>query len=469
MSHRVGKAPFQASFLSLTFTFALLTTLLLDFNNSENVTSTQPENAQKVRYFGRFFEHKANTAVPFGAAMGKYIKDTRIGEADYQLRKIVIDPGHGGRDGGCSGKDTREKEIALNIALKLGSVLRANYPHLEVIFTRTQDVFVPLKDRAILANEHQADLFISIHCNNILNASHVTGSETYVLGLHRAKDNLEVAKRENASIYYEDNYEQNYGGYDPHSPEGHIILSMFQNVYLEQSILLAEKIESQIKASAHQRSRGVRQAGFLVLRETTMPSVLVEAGYLSNRRDNAYLATDLGQSQIARAIFDAFGEYKAAVEGNHSRTLAQRVPAAKRISSRPAPPQVSAPSPVSPPPSQMQSKVGRTSLIIPSKSSNQTLAQATTAPRPLIKSMERPAIQYKVILAATSELVDTRQAPWNSIPYTVEVKREGGIFRYLAIGFDDFDAAVAAKQKLRALGFEEAFVAKFKGGKRVKN
>jgi len=247
-------------------------------------------------------------------AGSKGIKECLDEENSYRIKTIVIDAGHGGKDPGCSGRHSREKHIALAVALSFGKKIEAQFPEVRVIYTRKTDVFIPLHERAAIANRSNADVFISIHCNYIPKASFVNGSETYVMGLHRAKENLEVAKRENAAILLEDNYEKNYGDFDPNSNEGHIILSMFQNAHLEQSIFLAEKIEGRIASSAQRHSRGVKQAGFLVLRETTMPSILVETGFLSNRQEENFLNTHTGQEMMAQALFEGFQDYKNAIE-----------------------------------------------------------------------------------------------------------------------------------------------------------
>ena len=261
---------------------------------------------------------------------GKYIKK-HPSEDNYRIKKIVIDPGHGGRDSGCSGHSHREKDIALSISLKLGRLIKVNFPEIQVIYTRNSDVFVPLNERAGIANRNNADLFISIHCNAMDNADQVYGSETYVMGLHKADANLAVAKRENASILLEANYDQIYAGYDPNSPEGHIILSMYQNAYLEQSILFAEKVEKNIKHQAKRKSRGVKQAGFVVLRETTMPSVLVETGYLTNANDADFLAHERGQNKIANSILKAFKEYKTDIEKGTTNALLANTPIEKPV------------------------------------------------------------------------------------------------------------------------------------------
>lgn len=248
-----------------------------------------------------------------GVAVGKVNHPNDFSKNDYRIKTIVIDAGHGGHDPGCLGSNSQEKHIALAVSKRLASSIQEQYPEVKVILTRDKDVFIPLHERAHIANRNSADLFISIHCNFFPNRESISGSETYVMGLHTAEHNLEVAKRENSVILLEDNYEKNYD-YDPNSPEGHIMLSMYQNAYLEHSILFAEKIEARIKADAKRRSRGVKQAGFVVLKETAMPSVLVETGFLSNENEERYLLTPEGQQGIADAIVAAFGEYKRSVE-----------------------------------------------------------------------------------------------------------------------------------------------------------
>ncbi len=244
----------------------------------------------------------------------KFIKDFDEYQFEYRIKKIVIDPGHGGKDSGTLGSETMEKDIALKISLELGNLIATQFPNVEIIYTRSTDVFIPLYKRAELANELEADLFISIHCNAMENASQIHGSEIYVMGLHTATENLEIAKRENASILMESNFETNYDGYDPNSDENHIVLSMYQNAFLEQSIFFASQIGDAIRDNTVLKNRGVRQAGFVVLRQTTMPSVLIETGYLTNSKDNKDLATTNGQKKMAFAIFEAFQSYKDTVE-----------------------------------------------------------------------------------------------------------------------------------------------------------
>ncbi|MCZ6900471.1 MAG: N-acetylmuramoyl-L-alanine amidase [Bacteroidetes bacterium] len=242
---------------------------------------------------------------------------TTTGKRLYRVQKVVIDAGHGGRDTGTTGRFSKEKEIALEIALELGKTIKRYLKDVEVVYTRTDDSFPSLVDRADLANKNGADLFISIHCNSAPYSSRVYGTETYVMGLDKVAGNLEVAKRENRVILLEENYAENYEGFDPNSPESHILFSLYQNAYLDNSLSLAQKIEHQFKTRAGRRSRGVKQAPFWVLWKTSMPSVLVETGYLSNPDEEKDLNDKLKQSYIASGIFRAFRDYKQEIEAGN--------------------------------------------------------------------------------------------------------------------------------------------------------
>jgi N-acetylmuramoyl-L-alanine amidase len=221
---------------------------------------------------------------------------------------IVIDAGHGGHDPGTHGKHSKEKDIALQIALKLGETIKAKSNEITVIYTREKDVFIPLHKRIGLANQKKADLFISIHCNYVGNPD-VCGTETFVMGLHKAEENLNVAKRENSSVLLESEYETHYKGYDPNSPIGHILLSMIQNVFLDNSIKVASHIEDELISRKRTKSRGVKQAGFVVLKQATMPSVLVETGFLSNPKEEKYLLSESGQKEMATGISKGILKY----------------------------------------------------------------------------------------------------------------------------------------------------------------
>jgi len=244
-----------------------------------------------------------------------FFQDQLFAQRKNQVRKIVIDAGHGGHDSGAKGRNSREKDIALAIALKTGKLIQKNCPGVEVIYTRETDVFVELYRRAKIANENKADLFISIHCN--ANPSPFAfGTETYVMGLHKSEANLDVARAENASILLEDNYSKRYDGFEPNSPEAYIIFNLFQNAYLDKSLDFASRVENNFTANTKLSERGVKQAGFLVLYKTTMPGVLVETGFLSNSREEAFLISTAGQDRLAFSIYRAFDEFRRTYEGN---------------------------------------------------------------------------------------------------------------------------------------------------------
>lgn len=231
---------------------------------------------------------------------------------EFKVDVVVIDAGHGGKDPGTRGHKTLEKDVALKIALKLGNHIEKNVPGVKVIYTRKDDRYLALDERADIANRNKADLFICIHANS-LPGSKALGTETYVMGLHKDNSNFELAKRENAVILMDDNYKERYEGFD-NSPESYILFSLTQSAYQESSLLFAQKIEDQFKLRAGRKSRGVKQAGFVVLWRTTMPSVLIETGFLSNSSEEQFLRTESGQELIASGIYRAFKEYKSEVE-----------------------------------------------------------------------------------------------------------------------------------------------------------
>ena len=230
-----------------------------------------------------------------------------------RVATIVIDPGHGGRDPGTSGKNTKEKDIALKISLKFGAYIEKNMPDVKVIYTRKDDRYVALEERPEMANHAKADLFVCIHANSLPGAP-AFGTETYVMGLHKDKGNFEVAKRENSVMLFDEDYKERYEGFDPESPESYILFTLSQSAYQESSLKFAQKVEAQFKTKTGRYSRGVKQAGFWVLWKTSMPSVLIETGFLSNMKEEGYLASDKGQDAIAAGIYRAFKEYKLEME-----------------------------------------------------------------------------------------------------------------------------------------------------------
>jgi N-acetylmuramoyl-L-alanine amidase len=229
------------------------------------------------------------------------------------IKKVVIDAGHGGKDAGAVGiNGLKEKDVVLDVSLKLGELINKNFPDVEVIYTRKTDVFIELFERARIANKHNADLFISVHANSATNST-AYGTETFALGLHKSQANLDVAKKENSVILMEESYEINYEGFDPNSDESYIALTLRQNIFLDQSLNIASKIQDEF-TKLGRKNRGVKQAGFLVLSQATMPSVLLEVGFLSHREEAAYLASKQNIDKITFAIFEAFTQYKHEIE-----------------------------------------------------------------------------------------------------------------------------------------------------------
>lgn len=224
------------------------------------------------------------------------------------LKTIVIDAGHGGKDPGALGKFTKEKDVVLSVALKFGNLIKENYPDVNVIYTRSTDVFVPLDKRAEIANKNKADLFVSIHANWV-KAPHITGTETFILGLHKSQENLELAKKENSVIEFEDNTVK-YKKYDPELLESPVAFGLSQRVYRDYSIEMAIKVQEQFTNEAHRHNRSVKEAGFLVLWQVTAPGILVELGFLSNAEEEKYLASSAGQNSLAKSLLTAFSNYK---------------------------------------------------------------------------------------------------------------------------------------------------------------
>jgi len=227
---------------------------------------------------------------------------------------LVIDPGHGGHDAGAIGAISKEKDINLNIALAFGRYVERNMPDVNVIYTRKTDVFIPLHQRADIANKAKADLFISVHTNSVASGRYVKGFQVYTLGMHRAKANLDVAMRENGVISMEKGYQQTYQGFDPNSSESYIMFEFMQNANMERSVELARMIQNSVCSSAGRIDKGVHQAGFLVLRESYMPSCLIELGFITAADEEEYLNSPAGIDAMAKGIYNAFVQYKNAYD-----------------------------------------------------------------------------------------------------------------------------------------------------------
>lgn len=250
-------------------------------------------------------------------------KGTAAAEKHEQKKfTLVIDPGHGGHDAGACGAFSKEKNINLKVALEFGRLVAENCKDVRVIYTRNRDVFIPLQTRADIANRNKADLFISVHTNALPAGRVAYGAETYTLGMARAAANLEVAKRENAVITYEKNYRETYEGFDPGRAESYIIFELMQDRYMKQSVELARCIQQQYVGHAGRRNKGVHQAGFLVLRKTSMPAVLTELGFISTPEEERYLNSDKGVRELGRSLYNGFVRYRNLHDCNLTQQLA---------------------------------------------------------------------------------------------------------------------------------------------------
>ena len=357
---------------------------------------------------------------------------------------VVIDAGHGGKDPGAKGRAINEKTINLSVAQKLGSLITQNHKDVKVVYTRKTDVFVDLDERANIANRNKADLFISIHTNAVKRGSAVAGTETYTLGLARTDENLEVAMRENSAILLEDNYLQKYEGFDPNSSESYIIFEFMQNKHMEQSISLASEVQKSF-VSAKRKNRGVRQAGFLVLRKTGMPSILVELGYISNPAEEQFMKGAEGQRKLAAAIYNAFTKYKREYDrkkgGVSGKAFTAPLIEIKEEKSDPIEQPVEAP----------KKDVKTTTKKTEKASSSKELKGVVVYKIQILTSDKK--------LSANSKLFKG----YKNVDYFVEK----GIYKYTYGEMTDFNAIRKLRRQV-ARDFKDAFIVAFKDGKKVK-
>ncbi|MDR2139813.1 MAG: N-acetylmuramoyl-L-alanine amidase [Tannerella sp.] len=360
-------------------------------------------------------------------------------QAKEKTFTVVIDAGHGGKDPGSTGSRVKEKTINLAVALKLGALIQSAHKDVEVIYTRKTDRFVELNERAAIANRNKADLFISIHANAMKKGyQKVRGTETYTLGLAQTEENLNVAMLENSVILMEDNYMQRYGGFDPHSSESYIIFEFVQNRHLAQSISFASEIQKAF-SSAKRVNRGVRQAGFLVLRATNMPSVLVELGFISNPNEERFMYSSDGQNQLARAISNAFTRYKK--EQDLKKGLYSQA-GDTREAVPPAEPKY------------------QPETVQPTQPVQNRPEPATSAP-----DARREQIVYRIQILSSD-----RKLPANSPllkGYKADWYVEGKLYKY-TYGESTDQKVIQQLLKQVSKKFKDAFIVRFKDGKRIK-
>lgn len=394
---------------------------------------------------------------------------------------VVIDAGHGGKDPGARGARINEKAINLAVALKLGSFIEQRSEGVKVIYTRKTDRFIELDERADIANRNKADLFISIHTNAVKRGSAVQGTETYTLGLARTDENLEVAMSENSAILLEDNYQQRYEGFDPNSSESYIIFEFMQNKHMEQSISLASEIQKSFKG-AKRVDRGVRQAGFLVLRKTSMPSVLVELGYISNRQEENYLGSADGQNALAEALYEAFSRYKRSYDrragGVGSMAVATSMPtkaAVKQVDEPLEGTQEAAPVSAEQIEKGSGAPAGSEADILYRKQHQaERPVKEKSVSKPVEKKTTKSGTTQKVAAGKTvykvQILTATQQLPANSRQFKgykpVNFYVEKGIYKYTYGETTDFTEIKRIRRQLLK-DFKDAFIVGFKDGKKV--
>ncbi len=335
--------------------------------------------------------------------------------------KVVLDAGHGGKDYGNVHHGFVEKKVALAVTLKVGEYLSKD-PDFDFVYSRKTDVFVELKDRAIRANKEDASLFVSIHCNAAKNYS-AFGTETFVMGLSRSSTNLEVAKNENSVILLEEDYKENYKGFDPNKPESLIGLKILQEEYLNQSIELAAFVEENFKNDLSKKSRGVKQAPLWVLDASYMPGVLIEIGFLSNKEEGTYLTSEAGQEEIAKAIADAIFSYKKEYFKSSSS--------------------------------------GLTSL--PEKEINTNSVETTV-------KVETPksatGIEFKVQLSASSSKMSLIPSNFKGLN-NVSIEKAGKVYKYFYGSEDSYDEAQKRLTEAKNKGYESAFIVAYKDGVKI--
>ncbi len=340
-----------------------------------------------------------------------------------KIKVVVIDAGHGGKDPGASGKYSKEKDIALSVALKTGSYIKENFPNVKVIYTRTTDKFIPLHKRGDIANKNNADLFISIHCN-ANPSSKIYGAETYVLGVEetRTKRNMDVVMKENASILLEEDAANIYDDFDPNSQEALISLTLFQDANLDLSLSMAQKVQRQFAERVGRKDRSVYQAGFLVLWKTSMPSVLIELGYISNSTEEKFLRSKDGQVYMASAIYRAFKEYKKEFEKENDAYEYRK-------------------------------------QVVKTDSDNSTKAVSADP----VKNTE---VKYKVQFYTSPRqlpISDKRFSNLEDITYY----KHNGMFKYTSGNFTTLNQATVYQKKVRTAGFSDAFIVSFLNNKRI--
>jgi len=387
----------------------------------------------------------------------------------FGVKVIVIDPGHGGKDPGCHGSKHNEKDIALAVSLKLGNYIEQNLKDVKVVYTRSTDIFVELQERAEIANRAKADLFVSIHCNSAcvrdkaqkrdICRDQVNGAETYVMGIKNEKGKLDIAKRENSAILLEDNYVKKYDGFDPNSDESYIIMSMFADTYLNQSLSFASKTQKQYSKMAGRTDKGVKRASLWVLWRTYMPSVLTEIGYLTNLEEEKFLASEKGQDYIASGIFRAFRDYKDEIEGSvkkYEDALEKQEPYKKGMEDS-----------VVAQNSENVNKIVKADTVISQVANNiKEEPKELKTEKIIVKEPEKSVVVYKVQLLSSDKKIALTSDKFKDVEKPGEYI-DKGVYKYTAGEFLNHHDAKELQTALRKKGFADAFVILMQDNKRI--
>mgnify|MGYP000851514814 FL=1 len=370
---------------------------------------------------------------------------------------LVIDAGHGGKDAGAVGAFSKEKNINLSVALAFGRYVEQYCPSVKVIYTRKKDVFIELNGRANIANRNKADLFISIHTNSVAGSRMVRGFETYTLGMHRASDNLDVAKRENSVITMESDYRSKYQGFDPNSAESYIMFEYMQDKNMENSVNLAKYIQSNVCRSASRVNKGVHQAGFLVLRETSMPSCLVELGFISTPDEERQLNDPIVQDQMARGLYQAFGQYLNKYgNGVKASTLAaaEDKPAARKVEETTA---------VAP---AVADKPAAEKATVEQKTEKETDVKHETNTASVTDNTTQSDVPvFKVQILCISRQLKKGDPQFKGLN-DIDSFKEGGLIKYTYGASTDYNE-IAELRKSVLDKFPQAFVIAFKHGEKI--
>ena len=365
---------------------------------------------------------KKRIFLTFLISIALLFSNTVYSQTGLGIKTVVIDAGHGGKDPGAVAKTKlQEKDVVLDVSLQLGKLISARFPKVKVVYTRSTDVFIGLSKRAKIANDAGADLFISIHSNAAGNTS-AKGFESFVLGLHKSEAALEVAKWENSSILMEEDHEQKYESFDPNDPDAYIALSLRQNAFLDQSLKLAHLFQENCVGDLKRPDRGVKQAGFLVLYKTTMPSVLVELGFLSNVEEEKFLASQKGRSSIAKELFDAFETYK-----------------------------------------EQNDKVDGT---LTSDSEGTVKAVSTKNNYKVDISTRKESIVFRVQIATSKTKLELKSFNFKGMK-DVDRIESGNKYKYIVGKYSSIEDVKSRQMEVRKIGYESAFVIAFENGKRV--